>query len=153
MNAVNDLLKKYIDLIHKRQKDYLETGKRDHKRYYIVIDELIALIASANKTAADTLKQQLETIAVIGRSSNVSLILIAQDWNVASSGISTTLRNQISVKVALGRPSKSSLQYLFPDIDSIIVPAGPGTGVISSNSAMDGRAYPILAPTVEKVVK
>lgn len=153
VNAVNDLLKKYIDLIHKRQKDYLETGKRDHKRYYIVIDELIALIASANKTAADTLKQQLETIAVIGRSSNVSLILIAQDWNVASSGISTTLRNQISVKVALGRPSKSSLQYLFPDIDSIIVPAGPGTGVISSNSAMDGRAYPILAPTVEKAVR
>ncbi len=38
MNAVNDLLKKYIDLIHKRQKNYLESGKRDPKRYYIVID-------------------------------------------------------------------------------------------------------------------
>ncbi len=27
VNAVNDLLKKYIDLIHKRQKNYLESGK------------------------------------------------------------------------------------------------------------------------------
>lgn len=152
VNEVNDLLKSYIDLINARQKQYLQTGQRDNKRFYIVIDELIALIASANKTAADTLKQQLETIAVIGRASNVSLILIAQDWNVNASGISTTLRNQISVKVAFGRPSKSSLQYLFPDIDSIIVPAGPGTGVISTNSAMDGRAYPLLAPTVAKAV-
>ncbi len=70
----NDLTQKYIDLIHKRQR-MAQAGK-DVKRYYIVIDELIALIASANKTA-DTLEQQLETIAVIGRS-NVSLILITK---------------------------------------------------------------------------
>ncbi len=69
---------------------------------------------------------------------------------LASGGISTTLRNQISVKVALGRPSNQSA--IFPDIDSIIVPAGSRNGVISSNSAMDGRAYPILAPTVERAV-
>ncbi len=69
MNAVNDLLKKYMS--HKRQKNYLESGKkRPQNAIAFVIDELIALIASANKTASDTLKQQLETIAVIGRSSN-----------------------------------------------------------------------------------
>ncbi len=43
VNAVNDLLKKYIDLIHKRQ-ELFRSGKRT-KRCYIVIDELIALIA------------------------------------------------------------------------------------------------------------
>ncbi len=44
----HDLLKKYIDLIHKRQKELFRKRVRP-KRYYIVIDELIALIASANK--------------------------------------------------------------------------------------------------------
>ncbi len=28
-----------IDLIHKRQKNYLESGKEDPKRYYIVNDD------------------------------------------------------------------------------------------------------------------
>ncbi len=97
------------------------------------------------------MKQQLETIAVIGRSSNVSLFSPAQDWNVASSGISTTLRNQISVKIALGRPSKSVCNIIPPDIDSIIVPSWSGTGgYFVKIQPMDGRAYPILAPTVRK---
>ncbi len=66
MNAVNDLLKKYIDLIL-AQKNYLESGKRDPKRYYIVIDELIALIASTEINSIRYVgEQQLETIAVIG---------------------------------------------------------------------------------------
>ncbi len=75
-------------------KNYLEVEKETQKRYYIVIDGADRVnLHSANKTASDTVKQQLETIAVIRRSSNVSLILIAQDWN----GIwwnFNTLRNQ-----------------------------------------------------------
>ncbi len=35
VNAVNDGLRN-IDLIHKRQKNYLESGKEDPKRYYML---------------------------------------------------------------------------------------------------------------------
>ncbi len=51
-----------MSLIHKRQ-NYL--GVEEIKRYYIVIDELI-VNCLANKAASNALKQQLETIAVIG---------------------------------------------------------------------------------------
>ncbi len=110
MNAVTICFKKYIDLIHKRQKNYLESGK-ETQRYYIVIDELIALIASANKTASDTLKQQLGNDMVIGRSSN-ALNSYSARLNVASRNFSTTLRNQISVKSVRGRPSTAC--NIFP---------------------------------------
>ncbi len=44
VNAVNDFVKKYIDPIHKRQKNYLESGKRDPKLLHCY-RQLIALIA------------------------------------------------------------------------------------------------------------
>ncbi len=78
MNAVNDLLKEYIDLIHKRQRTILESGKETQTLLHCY-RRADRVNCPANKTASDTLKQQLETIAVIKRSSNVSLILIAQD--------------------------------------------------------------------------
>ncbi len=69
-----------MDLVIHNKTNYLESGKRDPKRYYIVPRrELIALIASQIKTASDTLKQQLETIAVIALFERLSLF-IAQDW-------------------------------------------------------------------------
>ncbi len=52
------------------------------------------------------------------------------------------LRNQISGKSRIRSPqAKFDSVHLFPDIDSIIVPAGPGTGLFRLNSAMDGRVY------------
>ncbi len=81
---VNDLLKKYIDLIH-GIKNYLESGKRDPKQLLHLLSTTEADHVSTfiNKTASDTLKQQLESNncswALLLQ--NVSLILIAQDWN------------------------------------------------------------------------
>ncbi len=77
---------------------------KDPKRYCIIIDDRV------NCLIVDTLKQQLETI-IIRALPNVSLILIAQDWNVASE-FQPTLHIKSVLKVALGRPN--SLQYLFP---------------------------------------
>ncbi len=51
----------------------------------------------ANKTASDTLKQQLENNGY-GRLFERLLILIAQDWNVASDRFQP-LYNQISVNI------------------------------------------------------
>ncbi len=48
VNAVNDLLKKYRPNSYAK-RTIQKVEKRTQKRYYIVIDELIALIASANK--------------------------------------------------------------------------------------------------------
>lgn len=149
---VNKLLANYISEINKRQKNYLETGTRVGKKTYIVIDELIVLLSSANKVQADLLKKFLEQIGVIGRSSGVHLMLVSQDFNITSSGISSTLRNQLSVKVAMGNATTSNLQYLFPDLDNIIVPKQIGTGVIASNSMLNNQAYPFLAPSIQREV-
>ncbi len=37
-NAVNDLLKKYIDLIHKHKELFRKREKENPKRYYIIDD-------------------------------------------------------------------------------------------------------------------
>lgn len=151
VDKVNNILKDKIQLIKERQKSFLKTSVRPKQKLYIVIDEVIALMSFANKNQADTLKNQLETIAVLGRSAGVHLLLMAQDWNASTSGISTTLRGQISVRVALGQPSKSTLQYLFPDSDGVIVPNEIGVGVIGSNSVMSGQPFPLLTPTVSSI--
>lgn len=147
---VNKLLANYISEINKRQKNYLETGTRVGKKTYIVIDELIVLLSSANKVQADLLKKFLEQIGVIGRSSGVHLMLVSQDFNITSSGISSTLRNQLSVKIAMGNATTPNLQYLFPDVQSIIVPKEIGTGVVSSNSVLNNQPYPFLAPSIKR---
>lgn len=147
---VNKLLARFISEINARQKKYLETGMRVGKKTYIVVDELIVLLSSANKIQSDLLKKFLEQIGVIGRSSGIHLILVAQDFNISSSGISSTLRNQLSVKIAMGNATSTNLQYLFPDVEGIIIPKEVGTGVISSNSILNNQPYPFLAPTIRR---
>lgn len=150
---VNKLLARFISEINVRQKKYLETGVRVGKKTYIVIDELIVLLSSANKIQSDLLKKFLEQIGVIGRSSGIHLILVAQDFNISSSGISSTLRNQLSVRIAMGNANSANLQYLFPDVHStIIVPKEVGTGIISCNSVLN-QPYPFLAPSIKKEMK
>lgn len=151
VESVNQLLSKYINEINQRQREYLATETRVGRKTYLVIDELIVLLSSANKVQADLLKKFLEIIGVIGRSSGIHLILVAQDFNISSSGISSTLRNQLSVRIAMGNANSANLQYLFPDVHSIIVPKEVGTGVISSNSVLN-QPYPFLAPSIKKEV-
>ncbi len=83
VNAVNDLLKHRPNSMQKLKE--LSRKWKGPKRYYIVIDELIALIASANKN----FQHQMQRATIRNNSCNwalqaISLILIAQDWNVAS---------------------------------------------------------------------
>ncbi len=113
VNVVNDLLKKYIDQIKWSQSKSSRKWKETKNAIIMLRRRWRVTSLPANVASGYKLKQTIETIAVIGRSSNVSLILIAQDWNVDLVGFQPLLRNQIS-KVALGH--KSSLQYLFPDI-------------------------------------
>lgn len=152
IESVNQLLSNYISEINQRQREYLATETRVGRKTYIVIDELIVLLSSANKVQADLLKKFLEIIGVIGRSSGIHLILVAQDFNISSSGISSTLRNQLSVRIAMGNANSANLQYLFPDVEAIIVPKEIGTGVISCNSVLHNQPYPFLAPSIRKEV-
>ena len=152
VESVNQLLSKYINEINQRQREYLATETRVGRKTYIVIDEIIVLLSSANKVQADLLKKFLEIIGVIGRSSGIHLILVSQDFNISSSGISSTLRNQLSVRIAMGTANSANLQYLFPDVQTIIVPKEIGTGVISCNSVLHNQPYPFLAPSIRKEV-
>ncbi len=99
-----------IDLIHKRQKRHLESGKKRPKTLlhcYRRADRVKECLT--NKTASDTLsEQQLETIAwaLFERLTNSH----SSRLECSIDGISTT--NQISVKV-VESDDKSSLQYLF----------------------------------------
>ncbi len=75
------ICKKYIDLFISA-KNYLESGKRPQAAITLLSTQLILRWLLPNKTASDTLKQQLETIMTL---LNVSLILIAQRLECNSS--------------------------------------------------------------------
>ncbi len=140
--------KKYMSLIHSAKE--LSRKWKGPKRYCIVIDELMHSVLLQIKTASDTLKQQLETIAVVGSSERLTgLWLKIGMWHLVE--FQPLYINQISVKVALRSTKANRVCNIYSQISiALSSPAGPGTGVISSNSAMDGRAYPILTQSCRK---
>lgn len=149
---INVELSKAVKIIYERQEALLKNPCLIYRPLYIVIDELVALKQSASKKVSDDFDALINTIALMGRSASVRLILSAQAFSTADS-ISSGARSQIGMSVQLGKMTSSSLQYLFPDLsssgaDGIVIPSGKGSGIIQIfDNIHPSNVLPILTPT------
>lgn len=153
ITEVNEVLGQVIDKIYKRQQILLDTPTTNFERCYIVIDELLALVQGSSKQARDTFSQLLGTIALLGRATNVSLILVSQRFDAVAFGGNTAVREQINCSIILGEINTNTTQFLLPNahIDNIVVPSGIGTGIIKFNDGKhNNQIMPLLTPTYRK---
>ncbi|AOA00709.1 cell division protein FtsK [Carnobacterium divergens] len=154
ITEVNEVLGQVIDKIYQRQQCLLDNHTTKFAKCYIVIDELLALVQGSSKQARDTFAQLLGTIALLGRATNVSLILVSQRFDAVAFGGNTAVREQINCSIILGEINTNTTQFLLPNapIDNIVVPNGVGTGIIKFNDGKHNhQIMPLLTPTYRKV--
>lgn len=153
ITEVNEVLGQVIDKIYRRQQLLLENPKANLKRCYLVIDELLALVQGSSKQARDTFAQLLGTVALLGRATNVSLILVSQRFDAPAFGGNLAVREQINCSIILGEINTNTTQFLLPNahIENIVVPSGVGTGIIKfSDGKHDSHIMPLLTPYYRK---
>ncbi|MFS9167088.1 cell division protein FtsK [Streptococcus mitis] len=150
ITEVNELLARIINKIYERQEILLTKPDIKFERIYIVIDELLALVQGSSKQAREAFSQLLGTIALLGRQTNISLILLSQRFDATAFGGNTAVREQINCIVILGEVNANTCQFLLPNtnVDNIVVPAGIGTGIIKfTDSEHRTHIIPLLTPT------
>lgn len=150
ITEVNELLGRVINKIYERQQKLLLNPNTRFSKIYVVIDELLALVQGSSKQARDTFSQLLGTIALLGRETQVSLILISQRFDATAFGGNTAVREQINCAIILGDINTNTTQFLLPhaNIDNIVVPAGIGTGIIKfTDDQHNNHIMPLLTPT------
>lgn len=150
ITEVNELLGRIIDKIYERQEILLKQPNASFERIYIVIDELLALVQGSSKQARETFSQLLGTIALLGRQTSISLILLSQRFDATAFGGNTAVREQLNCVIILGEINANTCQFLLPNtnVDNIVVPAGIGTGIIKfTDSQHRTHIMPLLTPT------
>ena len=150
ISECNELLAKVITILYQRQEILLKKPDTKFERIYIVIDELLALVQGSSKQAREAFSQLLGTIALLGRQTNISLILLSQRFDATAFGGNTAVREQINCICILGEVNANTCQFLLPNtnVDNIVVPAGIGTGIIKfTDSEHRTHIMPLLTPT------
>lgn len=150
ISECNALLAKIITILYQRQEILLTKPDTKFERIYIVIDELLALVQGSSKQAREAFSQLLGTIALLGRQTNISLILLSQRFDATAFGGNTAVREQINCVCILGEVNANTCQFLLPNtnVDNIVVPAGIGTGIIKfTDSEHRTHIMPLLTPT------
>ncbi|WP_307976746.1 cell division protein FtsK [uncultured Streptococcus sp.] len=153
ITQVNEVLGQVIDKIYQRQQVLLKKPKAELKRSYLVIDELLALVQGSSKQARDTFAQLLGTVALLGRATNVSLVLLSQRFDASAFGGNLAVREQVNCAIILGEINANTTQFLLPNahIDNLVVPSGLGTGIIKfTDGKHDSHIMPLLTPHYHK---
>ncbi len=153
ITEVNEILGDAINKIYERQEILLENPRATLKRKYIIIDELLALVQGSSKQARDTFAQLLGTVALLGRATKVSLILVSQRFDATAFGGNLAVREQINCSIILGEINTNTTQFLLPNahIENIVVPSGIGTGIVKfSDGKHDSNIMSLLTPYYNK---
>lgn len=128
--------------------DYRELGL---KPCFIFIDELAALTAGANRQIRQDFLDTLTRIAILGRESGIYLILSLQ--SARAEFVPDVIRQQLSLKILLGRINKQTAQFLFPEVtETPAIPfGGKGAGIISiAGDPRFSGIQPIGTPTIKE---
>lgn len=150
ITEVNELLGRVINKIYERQEILLTQPNKYFERIYVVIDELLALVQGSSKQAREAFSQLLGTIALLGRQTQISLVLLSQRFDANAFGGNTAVREQLNCICILGEVNANTCQFLLPHIDvsNIVVPSGIGTGIIKfTDSQHRTHIMPLLTPT------
>lgn len=147
LSEVSDTLAQEVQIMYQREDVYSKTGKRPFGHRFIVIDELLALTQGRQKVDVNNFFANLSSLALLGRSAKMHLILISQRFS--SDAMPTSIRDQLQAVFQLGPITKSSTQFLFPDFDSegVIPPRGKGTGICQVQGDVIPYPRPFLSPT------
>lgn len=118
-----DLLKKYTLIMNERYsqilrlKDVIGASITDLKLdpIFIIFDEVAAAMVSADNKEKKEMMNYLTQLILKGRQAGINLILATQrpDADV----ISANLRDQLSVRIALGNLSKDGQKMVFGNLD------------------------------------
>ena len=153
ITEVNEVLGNAINKIYDRQELLLRNPQTKFKRCYIVIDELLALVQGSSKQARDIFSQLLGTVALLGRATKVSLILVSQRFDATAFSGNLAVREQINCSIILGEINANTTQFLLPNahIENIVIPNGVGVGVIKfTDGKHDSNIMPLLTPYYNK---
>lgn len=141
-----DRQQKLFEQSKKISTDYRELGV---KPIFLFIDELAALTTGANRQIRQDFLDTLTRLAVLGRESGLYLILSLQ--SARAEFVPDIIRQQLSLKVLLGRINKQTAQFLFPELmEAPAIPlGGKGTGIVSiSGDPRFSGIQPIATPTI-----
>lgn len=146
-NDVNKALDKEVGIMYKREDTYSKTGKRSFGHRFIVIDELLALTQGGKKQDVERFFHDLSSLALLGRSAKIHLIVISQRFS--ADAMPTSIRDQVQAVFQLGPITKTTTQFLFPDFDAegVIPPRGKGTGICQVQGDIIPYPRPFLSPT------
>lgn len=154
LREVKDTAASVLEKVHQRQAYYSDEAQNpDHKRpfkhHFLVIDELMALTQGSDKKDRESFFKILQSIALLGRSSKVHLVLVSQRFS--ADALPTAIREQLQAIFQLGPIAKANTQFLFPDYDpsGITIPPGQGTGLCQIQSADITYPQPFMSPTIK----
>lgn len=117
------------------QRNYHQNPEAKLKQHLIVIDELAALKAMANKKQQKRLDEILKQIALLGRQLKFHLLLGMQQAN--ANNVSTEIREQMGLRILLGNSTEAARKFLFPDDDIQVEPENKlGQGILSINGSV-----------------
>lgn len=130
-----------VRILQDRQADL----HADRYPLFLVFDEWAAYLTMLDKKAADTARQQLAVLLMLGRSFNIHVIVSQQ--RVDSTFFNAGARDNFSVIIGMGKLSKESVQMMFSDCKDSMNPCMQrGCG----NLLIGGDHYTILVPQVRK---
>ncbi len=135
-------------MISQRQRELYNQVNKQFKHYTNVIDEVLALSEGVNKNIKEAFFSLLSQIALLGRATNVHLLLVSQRFDYNS--IPVSVREQLNVLIQIGNINKKTIQFLFPDLDpeGIVIPVGKRTGLIQViDNEQPYQVLPLLCPT------
>uniref|UniRef100_UPI003D80E2E5 hypothetical protein n=2 Tax=Limosilactobacillus reuteri TaxID=1598 RepID=UPI003D80E2E5 len=157
LSTIVDALKQLEIEIYQRQQLLFENSKKISTDYrelglkpiFIFIDELAALTTGSNRQIKQDFLDTLTRLAVLGRESGIYLVLSLQ--SARTDFVSDIVRQQLSLKVLLGRINRQTAQFLFPELsEAPTIPVGKkGTGIVSiSGDPRFSGIQPIATPTI-----
>ncbi|MFI3088159.1 cell division protein FtsK [Streptococcus sp. 2022WUSS037] len=148
VSQVNEELSTCLNIIYERQEILFTNPNEEFKHITIVIDEVLALSEGVNKQIRDSFFSLMTQIALLGRATNVHLLLVSQRFD--HNTLPVAIREQLNVLIQVGNINKKTTQFLFPDLDpeGIVIPIGKGTGLIQIiDNETPYQVLPLLCPT------
>lgn len=112
VSEINESLSTCVNLIQQRQEILLNNPNHQFDHLTIVIDEVLALSEGVNKTIKESFFSLISTIALLGRSSKVHLLLVSQRFD--HNTIPVSVREQLNVLIQVGNINKKVRNFSSP---------------------------------------
>lgn len=148
VSQINEKLSECLTLIHKRQAILYDNPAHELSHITLIMDEVLSISEGVNKTIKESFFSLLSQIALLGRETNIHLLLVSQRFD--HNTIPISVREQMNVLIQIGNINQKTTQFLFPDLDpeGIVIPTGHGTGLIQViDSESPYQVLPLLTPT------